>query len=369
MISVVIVRPTFAPGSVIDPRVEGNCSGHSATSVQQQQEGPRPTRPMLTRAYPPKGGGAKPPVLGSLFQDSGAAGRADPTPQGPSRKPQHLAPGPVVTATHSVAAQHCVVGYNDSLRRVALFAVGGKPCVDAAACGRIRGNQSNVSDRVAPGVHAFCRLLLHPRLRKPLRSFRREYGAHDIGIATDHDRGREIRTTSARPSTIATATCSNSRSSTSRAGSASISRPACWLARRRAPTLASIPGIKIKVNDGTCGTLARHLRDHCDRGGNVDQRQLGADDQRTSPTTSAVVNQSYAFQPTASDANGDTAHVHDQEQAGLGCVQLDDRAFVGNSVVSEHRIVCEHHDQRERRQGLVVACGIHHQRRQRRQGW
>ena len=42
VISAVIVRPRCAR-LVIDPRVEGNCSGHCATSVQQQQEGPRPT--------------------------------------------------------------------------------------------------------------------------------------------------------------------------------------------------------------------------------------------------------------------------------------------------------------------------------------
>jgi len=63
------------------------------------------------------------------------------------------------------------------------------------------------------------------------------------------------------------------------------------------------PGIKIKVNDGTAerslDIFAITVTKSASTSGNTAPTISG------SPTTSAVVNQSYAFQPTASDANGD----------------------------------------------------------------
>ena len=205
---------------MIDPRVEGNCSGHSATSVQQQQEGPRPTRPMLTRAYPPKGGAQnlRSSEVSSRIAGLPAVAGSDPSgfiPQTPAPRTR--------TGGYSDTQRRCAACHrrlNDSLRRVVLFAVGGKPCVDAAACGRIRGIQSNVSDRVAPGVHAFARFVLHPRLRKPLRSFRRQYGAAPYQDRHPLLLRRASRITSNRPSRMSTAIRSNSPSPTSRAGSA-----------------------------------------------------------------------------------------------------------------------------------------------------
>ena len=63
------------------------------------------------------------------------------------------------------------------------------------------------------------------------------------------------------------------------------------------------PGIKIKVNDGTAerslDIFAITVTKSATTSGNTAPTISG------SPTTSAVVNQSYAFQPIANDANGD----------------------------------------------------------------
>ena len=324
---------------------------------------------MLTRAYPPKGGGAKPPVLGSRFQDSGAAGRADPTRKGPSPQTQHPRTRTGGFRRHIASLrEHCVVGYIDSLRRVALVCRWGQTDVSmrprAVASGVVRVMPLTELRRAFTPFFVFLSILV---CVNPCVASAANTAPTISGSPPDHGRGRASRTTSNRPPKTPTAIRSSSRSSTSRAGSASSSRPARCPARRRAATSAVFPGIKIWVSDGIADRSLDIFAITVTAAANSTSGNTAPKISGT-PSTSAVVNQSYAFQPTASDANGDKLTFTIKNKPGWAAFSSSTGRLSGTPSSSSTGIVREHRDHRERRQSLVVAAGVHDQRGERREG-